>query len=266
MPTGGYKAIRNSRITDKLFERHLLGEITLGIYSTDPDTSTGRWLCWDIDDEQETALAKLINWLSNHGIVSYRESVRPGRSGHLWTFYSEPVCTRDLFKLGSFGRLLTGLRSEIFPKQAQLNPGSLGNLVRLPLGRHQKPSAHGVWGLFQDCSSKAVDQQLLWFIEQPITNSAKISSLVANLPDFVSKPSRKRKNDIQVDLLAQFPADWPMRDLPQGEIEARCPHCALRGWDTQCKNLNIKADGTVLFCHRGCGFKDIMNALTGLKL
>lgn len=260
-PQGGYFAKRNSVITDEIFQRHLMGVLTVGIYSTNPDHNTSKWLCLDIDEDAETHIQYLTSWLSGHRIIYHRESIRPGRSGHIWIFFAEPLPTAAAFKLGLYLCSYARLSCEQFPKQAAVNPGQLGNLVRLPLGKHQKPAANGVRGLFQDCPSITPAEQLLWFIEQPINDSQYVIDLVTYLPDLSPKPSQKRKTTVSTPLLAEFPADWPMRALANGEIEARCPKCADEGHDVQCKNLSINPEKNVLNCFYGHKFIDIMRSL-----
>lgn len=239
--------------------------MTLGIYSTNPETNQSIWICWDIDSEQEEALAKLIRWLDGFGITVLRESVRPGRSGHVWLFCDEPVCTEDLYRLGAYGRLLSGLDCEVFSKQPYLRPGQLGNLVRLPLGSHQKPSAGGVRGLFAACPSNDIVDQLFWFLEQPTNSVALIQEVVSNLPKMAPKPKPKIKHENMSPLLDRFPPDWPMKDLPNKEIEARCPACAAESHDSQCKNLNINPTENLLHCFYGHSFKQIMDSLAKIK-
>jgi hypothetical protein len=260
----GYKAVYEP-ISDQLFEDHLLGITTLGVYTTSAE-NTCRWLCIDVDSEQEEGVITVRTWLDSHGISSLRESRRFGRSGHIWVFFDAPVPSTITFNLACYLRYISELTADIFPKQASRpDSSSPGNLVRLPLGMNQKRDAQN-WGLFDDCSSQAVDQQLFWFLEQPLNLSDNILHISNKIPPPVEKPSKRSKSLQTINLLAEFPIDWGMRSLPSGEITTGCPCCIEYGFDKTQDNLSIKADGSALFCHGGCSFVDIMQSLRKVKI
>lgn len=262
---GSYVAIKNKQIDDQTFERHILGDVTLGTYSISPD-NTCNYVCWDLDYENEQAVCTLIGWLSFNGISCYRESIRPGRSGHIWAFFDEPIPSRQAHTLGMYAKFYAGFSAESFPKQSGLKPGGFGNLVRLPLGLHRKMFPGKVRGLFADCPSKDAIDQLFWICEQRMNSSELVLEFIDNLP-LIKEPT-KRKTSLRLnngDLLELFPTDWPMKDMPNGEIVARCPRCAHEGHDTQCNNLSINPTENILYCHYGHDFMNILTSLRNLK-
>lgn len=268
--TGAYFPKRGSEITNPVFAKHLTGELTLGIYSTNPEDNTARWLCWDFDNEQEEGVSKISNWLSSRGFPSYRESIRPGRSGHLWIFFDRAIPSECAYRLGFHARFVAGVSCEIYPKQDRLREGQLGNLVRMPLGVHRKVSAGGVRGLFQGCTSQDIVEQLMWFIDQPAANSEAILNLVYSLPlpqNPRKKVKRAKKGNFG-DLVDEFPEDWPWQERAGGELVGLCPKCWEEGHDKQENNLSLNTERNILRCHYEQGvhtFVEIMEALRNYK-
>lgn len=264
----GYMTVREPITTD-LFAQHLRTQITLGVYAIS-QTNTCNWIAWDIDKEDEIALAYLIDWLDSHGVINIRESKRPGRSGHLWVFVDSPIPSQTAFQFGMHGKIYANLHAEVFPKQASINPGSLGNLLRIPLGLNRKASAMNL-GLFDGCPSLAIDQQLLWFIQQPVNSADKILELIKTLPVIApkgfDKPKKSRAN--QGNILDKFPDTWPMKRMPSGIIIGLCPVCHNEGHDRTASNLSINPEAGVMYCHRDQGvhsFIDILRALDTFRM
>src|SRR5688572_27811560 len=70
-------------VTD--IQRHLSGEITLGIYAINPQTQRVKWMAIDADYRQSLDdLLKLQYELGQDGIQAALEQSR--RGGHLWIF------------------------------------------------------------------------------------------------------------------------------------------------------------------------------------
>lgn len=267
---GGYYPHRGTEISNAVFLRHLLGDVTLGIYNINPIDNTSKWLCWDLDDEQEEKLEILIRWLRDHGFNSLRESVRSGRSGHLWLFFDRAIPSEYVYRLAFHARFIAGLSCEIFPKQASLREGQLGNLVRMPLGVHRKTSAGGVRGLFKDCPSPDIRDQLFWFLEQETTNADKLIELAQTLPvPQTHKPKKKRKQTGQFkQLIDEFPEEWPWQERAGGELIGLCPKCYEDGHDKQENNLSLNTERNILRCHYDFGahtFEEIMLSLRNYK-
>ena len=125
--------------------KHLQGRRTLGVYQLAED-NTVRWGWIDVDgkkvEEQQRreytlAIAKS---LAQHIGKRFLVEDSGNKGYHLWVFFETPVeakyvtaLLRDVVKHVD---PMDGLTTEVFPKQTNLH--SFGNLVKLPLGIHQK--------------------------------------------------------------------------------------------------------------------------------
>lgn len=154
----GYSPVRHPLTLDVL-RAHLDGALTAGIYLVHPD-ETVQVVVFDVDaskvaleraagDPARTAAlrqavhgeaTRLLAVLRRLGLDPVLEdSGFKGR--HLWLFLPGPVTAG---RAVAFGRALLastaprpeGVKVELFPKQAGLSEGGLGNLVKLPLGIH----------------------------------------------------------------------------------------------------------------------------------
>lgn len=259
-PSGNYKCIRRP-VTDELLMDHFLGIQTLGMYAVNPADQTSRYLCWDCDSEADEQFTKLINWLAQYGIHGLREAARPGRWGHYWVLLKQPIPASDAYKILYHGKYIYQIPGEIYPHNAE--PVKTGLQVRLPLGRHRKPSANGVWGLFEGCPDKAVDRQLMWLLEQPLND---ISELLSTIP--VTKPIKVRKNTTKhykTPLLELFPANWGWRECGNNELNGRCPVCCLENHDFSQNNLFLNTEKNTMKCFFGNGIHKFTAILAAAK-
>jgi hypothetical protein len=95
---GSYVCVRQP-LTHELLWRHVLGQVSLGIYALDQE-GRGRWLAFDADDDGGWKnLIGLSTQLAERSIPSYLEHSR--RGGHLWLFVEEPLSGK---MLRAFGR------------------------------------------------------------------------------------------------------------------------------------------------------------------
>jgi len=184
---GSYTVLRRP-FTDQDIIDHLRGQHTIGLYCLkhDGDESTLKWAVLDIDihksvwskvgykesdwkEQLDEQVARAQTELSQYGIYSYvEESGNKGR--HIWVFFDKPIngmlakrCMEAMF--GSMRSVAPGtIDWEIFPKQGKLvNEDSLGNLVKLPFGVHQKSQRESVFHELEDFVSQpkfATEQQL----------------------------------------------------------------------------------------------------------
>ena len=156
---GGYSPVHEP-LGPGALRAHLAGRQTLGIYLVRHDDSVR--LCvldLDLDRERveqaaghperlgelagrlEAAAARLVEGLAALGVPFLLEdSGYKGR--HFWVFFDGPVPAVEALRLGrALHRLLApddpALHLEVFPKQGRVSKGGLGNLVKLPLGRHK---------------------------------------------------------------------------------------------------------------------------------
>jgi hypothetical protein len=127
--------------------QHLRGDWTLGVYQLDKQ-STVKWLCLDVDATTDYEAEKLqqttrmlvrkIITIFGKGHALVEESGSKGY--HVWLFFDGNLPAFDAYRLGhlitSELELPGGVRIEVYPKQTTL--ADFGNLVKLPLGIHQK--------------------------------------------------------------------------------------------------------------------------------
>ena len=153
-------------ITKGHIKNHLIGDITLGVYTTRTD-QTAKWLCIDVDDMDVSVVHRLVAGIEdrfgpNACLVEFSGS----RGYHIWLFFDEPKSVRTVVALG---RLLTkDVCVEIYPKQAEID--GIGNLVKLPLGI-QKKTGDRCWFVDSETLEAFTDQ---W---EPLKNVRLINYL-----------------------------------------------------------------------------------------
>lgn len=160
----GYFPIHKDLSLDDI-RTHLKGEKTLGIYVTDVNNTTTQ-MVMDLDikkpyvaaynnssDERrrlsgllKESVRQLVEICHNAGILPLVE-VSGNKGYHIWFFASEPIACKHWRTLA--GWLLKQqhimpeeLSWEVFPKQDTVAADGIGNLVKLPLGIHQKTGKH----------------------------------------------------------------------------------------------------------------------------
>jgi len=140
---GRYVRIRRS-LTDIILHLHLSGEVTVGVYQLNPKTNEVKWVCADIDPERTRNIwgaAKRIYEesvnLFNSEAIMLEASRYPDPSAHVWVCF-KPIPADLAQKMGK--HILEKTKTpevELFPKQTDVG-GGFGNLVKLPLGLHQR--------------------------------------------------------------------------------------------------------------------------------
>lgn len=144
--SGAYFPIRRP-ITKEDIEKHLSGEITIGVYCLDTD-NTVKWACVDIDGDKSITPEENKRLMFPEANVVYntfkdfpRMLEFSGRKGyHIWIFF-KPRVTADYAQKLVRARLnrVELNHHEVFPKQTELNESrKYGNLVKLPLALHKK--------------------------------------------------------------------------------------------------------------------------------
>ena len=124
--------------TEKI-ARHIEGVTVLGAHTTDPESQTCRWCCWDFDDHDGTtdndpAAMRLCDELTKAGMDPMLEDSNGAGGRHVWLFFKDPVPADELYR---WMRTFEAGGAECFPKQPRVVPGGYGNFMRLP-GRHHK--------------------------------------------------------------------------------------------------------------------------------
>jgi len=154
----GYAPVQRP-LTREALQRHLAGTETLGVYATRADL-TACFFAIDIDlsrpaleaarqsTETTRRLRRLLQEETQRMLAVARslgldlvaeDSGYKGR--HLWGLLAEPMPVGLLRNLSrALARALMPESSELsleaYPKQAKLEPGQIGNLIKLPLGIH----------------------------------------------------------------------------------------------------------------------------------
>jgi tetratricopeptide (TPR) repeat protein len=157
---GGYTPVHEP-LTLKVAENHILGNHTVGVYPVRMD-NTVNFIAFDLDlakfavnktitnqkawnqamQQLHGVACRLLDLGAAHDLPGYLEdSGFKGR--HVWFFLETPVPAGIAKKCGDLlcsqlGAIPPGVVIEVFPKQARVNPGSLGNLIKLPLGYHKR--------------------------------------------------------------------------------------------------------------------------------
>jgi len=136
--TGAYIPVRREITLDDI-EKHLKGEMTIGLYALDTDNKV-KWACVDLDGTDLEQLKTEAMIIYNQFKDFPRCLEFSGRRGyHVWVFFKPRVTADYAQKLVKARLNRVGLgQHELFPKQTSLNDNrSYGNLVKLPLGLHR---------------------------------------------------------------------------------------------------------------------------------
>jgi tetratricopeptide (TPR) repeat protein len=166
-PTGetGYTPVHEP-FTIKVAENHILGNLTAGMYPVRLD-NTVNFIAFDLDmpkvivnktitreslwkkamEQVHRHACRLLDLAASADVPMYLEdSGFKGR--HCWIFLETPVPAGVARKFGELmlshlGHPGMDTSVELFPKQSRVPTGSLGNLIKLPLGFHRKTGRRG---------------------------------------------------------------------------------------------------------------------------
>ncbi|MBF0466820.1 MAG: DEAD/DEAH box helicase family protein [Nitrospirae bacterium] len=132
-------------LDDNVIQRHLKGDITIGVYPLLPD-DTCHFLAIDFDEHDwQDDITVFIKTCKDNHIPASIERSRSGNGGHVWIFFSEPVPARDARQMGSIlitetmncrYQLVMESYDRLFPNQDTLPRGGFGNLIALPLQKY----------------------------------------------------------------------------------------------------------------------------------
>ncbi|MBM4318969.1 MAG: tetratricopeptide repeat protein [Deltaproteobacteria bacterium] len=201
-PTGryGYTPVHEP-FTPAVARQHLLGTYTVGIYPVRMD-STAHFLAFDLDVARFAlgqagrtprgldgllglacrAAGRLLDAAASLDLPALLES--SGWKGwHVWLFFAAPIPAAALRRLGQAllrraGPLPAEVTVELFPKQARVAPGSLGNLIKLPLGVHR---VTGRRALLTDATGRPFADQLAALRGTGRVARGQVSELLARL-------------------------------------------------------------------------------------
>jgi hypothetical protein len=134
-------------LTNSALIRHLEHKITLGCYTSFPDSTT-RFALFDVDghegketiplDVVQGRASKLILTLKSFDIPYTFAESSPG-CYHIHIFFDPPAKTAEAYDFIRWVARNAELpETEMFPKQREIPEGDYGNLVRLGFSLHQK--------------------------------------------------------------------------------------------------------------------------------
>lgn len=133
-PAGGGMRV-DEPLTVKHLERHLRGEIGIGVYPTyhdDQGVLWADWGCCDIDTGDWSEAYMLATALKSMGMIPHIERSR-SKGWHIWIFPDRPVEAWEMRRALKVAYAAIELPAkEANPKSEQLKPGQVGNYVRLP--------------------------------------------------------------------------------------------------------------------------------------
>lgn len=204
----GYVPVR-APLTTLVLADHLRGRITVGVYPLAMRNEV-RFVAFDIDfdisvEGEPYAISEMRRYsrraldyarvlcqaAQRLGLNLYPED--SGSKGyHCWCFFEMPLDAGKARRLAAniltlAGEPPSGISVEVFPKQSALGAKQLGNLIKLPLGRHLKTGRRCLW-LERDSLEPSPDQ-LRYLLDITVTTPAEISAAFEPLPpDAVANP------------------------------------------------------------------------------
>ncbi|MCD6363638.1 MAG: hypothetical protein J7M13_06535, partial [Synergistetes bacterium] len=199
----GFTPVREP-LTLNLVRNHILGNYTLGVYQLRED-NTVCFLAFDLDvskGELSSYLAhesarrrlneillssagKIYSKLEETGLKPYLE--HSGFKGyHVWVLFKKPISARRVREFGL--ALLESIKPfpgeilvELFPKQAFVKSGGLGNLIKLPLGIHRRTGSRS---LFVDLDGSPYEDQLSFLMDMEAVSEEAFKSAYELLQAF----------------------------------------------------------------------------------
>lgn len=135
---GAYIPVRRE-ITLADIEKHIRGEMTIGLYTLDTDNCL-KWVCIDLDGTDLEQMKTEATIIYNQFKDFPRMLEFSGRRGyHVWIFFKERA-KADYARTMVKARLnrVRLAHYEVYPKQLELNEKiPYGNLVKLPMALHK---------------------------------------------------------------------------------------------------------------------------------
>lgn len=235
--SGKYYSVKNN-LTVQHIERHLRGEVTLGMYLLALDGKT-KFAVIDADDDEN--FGRLTKAHKTLPVPSYLELSR--RGGHLWFFFEEPVAGKTAKNFGLEIAKRNLIEAEVFPKQAESSgPGSC---IRLPFGIHTKTGVRypfiglGNWRQQIEAISKPnkipIEDILKYQYQEP--ERKKATPIIGELPLW-----EKVKRQITVEELVSQYVELNAKGV------GKCPF-----HDDENPSFSINADENYWNCFSGCG-------------
>ena len=270
----GTARTRKSALTSDVIQRHFMADDRgdlIGLHTTSP-YNTCRWLVIDIDhhgasdpnaeNRNEDAAIAIRDKLENQGITSLLMSSNGQGGFHLWVIFGAPIDSATVYQFGQWivedwQELGLGEKPEVFPKQAALTKGKLGNWVRLPGLHHTYDFFTEVWsGESWLQGEDAIDA----ICHPPLIATEDITSERFALAP-VEEPGGA---GLGTESCLKTPLDLVLSRLPKSFRAGTgfSAHCPAHNDTSPSLSINEGEDGKVLMhCHAGCDLDDILAKL-----
>ncbi len=263
-------------LTVETIRRHLGGEVTIGLYSVNPQTQRCKWVA--IDADYTTALEDLIKLqyqLVQDGVEPALEKSK--RGGHLWIFFEEPVLARHAriyiyhvaLRLGlpiKGAGLPEGI--EIFPRQDEIGPGEFGNAIRAPLGVHRGARDSRGWRYWYYGADYDLRKQLDYLSRLKRVSDQHLQRMIEGKEVPPELAQQARRTEVRVRYYESKPGEFRILNHLEVRRQAgrnwvtRCPSCAAAGHDRSGDNLAISVEEPWKYiCWAGCTREMIRAAL-----
>jgi hypothetical protein len=119
---------------------HFRGETTIGLHTTSA-ANTCKWIAYDIDDgtpeRNWVTVCRILLAAKERDLFGVVEDSNGAGRFHIWFLFSSPISSAEAHALAHEILAEAEVVCEVFPKQAALDEGQVGNWLRLP-GRHHK--------------------------------------------------------------------------------------------------------------------------------
>jgi hypothetical protein len=248
-------------------QRHLAGEMTVGLYAINPRNQRVKWMAIDADYRGSLeGLLKLQYELGQDGIQAALEQSR--RGGHLWVFFETPVLARlaRVYVRHLATRLSVQVKGagptegiELFPKQDSLEEGQFGNAIRGPLGVHRGAGRrYWFYGAGYD-----LEAQMAYLRSLRRVPEQQLDELVGDLPSEPQedRPQRPRAFDPERPHFQILEYIETRRRVGRNWV-TQCPSCAAAGRDRAKDNLAVSIEEPWKYlCWAGCTKEQIRAAL-----
>ena len=247
-------------------QRHLNGDVTVGLYAINPKTQRVKWMAIDADYRKAIEdLLKLQYELAQDGIQAALEQSR--RGGHLWLLFEKPVlakharvyirhlATKLSVQVKGAGQV-DGI--ELFPKQDAIDDGQFGNAIRGPLGVHRADGRrYWFYGAPYELSAQMTYIRTLRRVTEP-----QLKDLISNLPPEPTPEPRAtgecRGSGAHFQILDHVHV---ARRVGRNWV-TQCPSCAVAGRDRGKDNLAVSVEEPWKYCcWAGCTKEQIREAL-----
>ena len=239
----GYQPVHEP-LTPRILRQHLDGDLTCGVYPVRVD-GTVFFAVWDVDINRnvlekylrrpdrlaeltrmahETAvrIAALCRSLGLPSLIE--DSGFKGR--HVWVFFCAPVEARIVRtvaeRIARLEPVPPELHVDVFPRQDTVEPGQLGNLIKLPLGIHRRT---GRRCLFLDPEGRALPDPFRALAETPRLPPEALLRAAESLTGLPPTPSPPSPEEREARALQQAltPPYYPEADPEFQTVVTCCP-------------------------------------------